>query len=110
MDEKEIRRLVTREREKFPYHQVYFTLKKLKLRHIREKTVESFRTMLAMASLGLPITMYTLNFMLSLDYINSTLSKLHTFGDRHLLTLRREENKVYRWELSPLAKQAFGVN
>ena len=109
MDEKEIKQLVTREREKFPYHQVYFTLKKLKMRHLVKKTVENFRTMLALVSLGLPITTYTLDFMNPTTCQNTSLYNLHNYGDRHLLTLRREHKKSYRWELSPLTKQAFGV-
>ena len=109
MDEKEIKQLVTREREKFPYHQVYFTLKKLKLRHLTKKTVKNFRTMLAMDSLGLPITTYTLDFMKKKSCQNTSLSSLHNYGDRHLLILRREDKRNYRWELSSLTKQAFGV-
>lgn len=85
---------------------VYYALRRYKYRPIREPTLDIVVFCLAIDSLGLPIT-YDLIQSLR-PHVTSpkcNYSSLHNLGDKNILVLRRERQRILRWLIHPEFKR-----
>jgi hypothetical protein len=86
---------------------VYFTLRKMKLKHLTSSTVEAVKYAVALTELGLPITAPLMTALLGKVH-ESVLAQLHNLGDRHILVLKRSDvGRHYEWALSPVLHQHY---
>jgi hypothetical protein len=99
--------LVKEKSEEVDEVKVYFTLQKMKLKHLKPSTVEAAKYAVALTELGLPITAPLMTALLGKVY-ESVLAQLHNLGDRHVLVLKRSDvEKPYEWMLSPVFRQHY---
>ena len=86
-------------------HQVYFALRKMRLRYIRSETIEVVRACIACHIAGLTRFPSTLiRYMLGKGHGVTRI--LHLLGDKHVLTfVRTSRGKENVYCLSPLFKQ-----
>jgi len=92
----EIRKLAN----EVPAERVYFTLRKLRVKPLPAKTVETVRLCLACQKLGLPITTNLLAALTKKDP-KVICDALHILGDKKVLTIIRGSTTIYhRWLIS----------
>lgn len=83
-------------------YRVYYTMRGMKIRYIRDTTVDTVRYCIALQELGLPITAQLVS-ELEGTTTQSVRNKLHTLGDKHVLTMvRGTKSPVNRWVLNPM--------
>jgi hypothetical protein len=86
---------------------VYYSLRKMRLRHLKSATVKAVKYAVALTELGLPITTSIMTPLLKKVDV-SVLTQLHNLGDRHILVLKRSElGGCYEWALSPVFRQHY---
>jgi len=86
-----------------PY-QVYFALRKMRLRHIRNETIDVVRACIACHNAGLTQFSTTLiRYVLGRSY--SITRIMHTLGDKHVLTFIRTSSRDNVYCLNPVFKQ-----
>jgi len=94
--------LVRREASTIPTEQVYFALKKMRIKWIYTQTVETMRFCLAVHRLGLRVTS-PLMAALRGNSESSVMETLHMLGDKKCLTLLRGSKKDrLQWIVSPI--------
>jgi len=92
---------------------VLFAFKRMKLKHMREPTVNLMRACLAVHQHGLPVTTNLVGAMLEAQgRARTTLhSRLHALGDKHCLVLKRMGNtgrgSPYEWVVDPVFLEAY---
>ena len=110
MNQEEVLNLIRDTAKSIDYDRVYYTLRKLRVKWLKPRTVEIMRLCLAIDKLGFTITTNLLNHLMGLQgrgKKNRTIQLLHTMGDKHLLVYVRENTPVYRWKVSPLVTRQF---
>jgi hypothetical protein len=99
--------LVKEKSEEVDEVKVYFTLRKMKLKHLKSSTIEAVKYAVALTELGLPITVPLMTALLGKVH-ESVLAQLHNLGDRHVLVLKRSDvGGPYEWTLSPVFRQHY---
>jgi len=95
-----------------PRFKIYYTLRIMKAKPIRDETVDTMRACLAIHQMGLPITT---------DMLGATMgktkgprrynlsSRLHLLGDKNALVLRRgQRGRELSWHVSPTFLSYYG--
>ena len=106
--------MIRLEYRKVPPERVYFTMKKMHLRHFKAQAVEAMRWSLALHRLGIPVTA-TLIARLREVSESAAMRQLHMLGDAKCLTLLRggsshgEVGRIpNRWVVSALFLERYG--
>jgi len=93
--------LIQREAEAVPYERVYYALRRMRVNHVYEPTVETMRLCLALQKRGLRVTVPLIG-ALRKRTDTAAVSTLHTLGDKKCLTLIRGSNRLnLTWIVSP---------
>jgi hypothetical protein len=102
-----LRRVRRRAKEIYPTPIIY-ALRKMRAGKAQRRQVEVLRHAVALAELGLPITVHLIANLCNISY-SSTLSVLHALGDKHVLVLKRKDYKggPFEWLLSPVFLRYF---
>jgi len=91
--------------KKIEEFRVVFAFKRMRLKPIREATVNFMRACIAIRDFGLPITTETVSIVYGTSRTNA-LSRLHTLGDRKCLLLKRRDispkGQPLEWTIDPL--------
>ena len=92
---------------------ILFAFKRMKLKHMREQTVNLMKACLSAHQYGLPITTDLMGAILDAQGRKQTAisSKLHTLGDKHCLVLKRGITRgrgaPYEWLVDPVFLEAY---
>ena len=80
---------------------IYYPLRELKLKHIRDKTIETIKCCIVLDYIGLPITINLVSFILEVAH-TSVSARLHVLGDKRVLLLKGyTERSEMCYELYP---------
>jgi len=101
MSIEEIIKLIQDKHSEIENHRVYFSLRDMKLKFIRDITVDTVMYCIAIHELGLPITAQLIADMTDVT-TQSIRNRLHNLGDKNVITLIRGSGyPVARWVLNP---------
>jgi len=90
---------IRQEANEIPYERVYYTLKRMRTRHLKQETVEVVKLCMALQNNGLSITASFIAHLRN-TLLGTALTCLHTLGDKHVLLLHRGGYGALRWSLS----------
>lgn len=89
---------------------VYYTMRDMKIKYITETTVNTVRYCIVLHELGLPITAQLISTLEGRTTQNLR-NKLHTLGDKQILTMiRGADSSINRWILNPLFSNKYYGN
>jgi len=89
-------------------HEIYYAMKRMRLKRILDSTVDFVRWCVAIQEAGFPITTQLLAVLANISRTGA-LHRLHSLGDKKVLLLLHREGKdplgSYQWILNPIFKQ-----
>ena len=93
-------KIVESQAKMIPESDVYFALKKMKVRYITKSQIQVIRLFIALRKLGFNFVPVDLITLLLNREPNSVRDILHRLGDKHVIVLLRESHRQYRYCLS----------
>jgi len=102
MNEDEFIKEVRTRAKKIENSTIFFEMRRWGLKNVLQETVEFTKILIAISSMGIPITSNMVSAIMDTTYGNA-LSSLHRLGDKNIIFLAN--GKILTWTLNPEFKE-----